>query len=135
MKYIEFRGFRGFCNDINSWVYGSLVEEFNRTKSDENGKLTVYYQIYSKVSGWYCVETESVGQSTGLIDKNGNYIFEGDIVSNDRSECDLLVIFEKGQFALKPLIKGKDYPTANIGHLEFMYLKGNAHQNPELIYG
>jgi hypothetical protein len=128
-------GFRGFCKDNDSWVFGSLVEEFNRAKTDEKGKLTVYYQIYNKVSGWYCVETETVGQYTGLKDENGVNVFEGDIVTNEISECDLLVIFEKGKFALKPLIKGKDYPCANIGHLEFMYLKGNIHENPDLLNG
>lgn len=41
----------------------------------------------------------------------------------------LLVIFEDGKFALKPLIKGNihPYPSADIKHLEFMWIVGNIH--------
>lgn len=76
--------FRGFCKDINDWVYGSIVEEFDRTKLDENGKIPDYYQIYSKISGWHIVEKGSIEQYTGYSDINGIDIYEGDKVSFKR---------------------------------------------------
>ena len=76
--------------------------------------------------------TISIMQSVELPDENGRDVYEGDIVTNDDSDCNLLVVFENGAFCLQPLLLKKT-PTANIRHLEFMRIVGNRYENPELI--
>lgn len=83
-------------------------------------------------SGNDLIETEDwkVMQFTGLLDKNGKEIYEGDIIFNEHDELKKYpVVFEKGMFCVNdwtmPLWKGD---TKN-----FWEIIGNIYENPDLL--
>ena len=81
----------------------------------------------------------TVMQYTGLTDKNGVEIYEGDILSTDLSRPYLVVEFLGGAFMYQCHDSGDDYydhmsPTCDIRTQdEYCAVIGNVHQNPELL--
>lgn len=132
MREILFRGKRA---DNGEWVYGDLVH----SKTTSRGVIT---EIYS-LEFTYEVLPETVCEYTGLTDKNGNKIFEGDICPDKENVYE--IIFERYQFSVKViktplyLIKNGDtFPLWQFDNCERngyrqLEIIGNIYDNPELI--
>lgn len=133
MRTIKFRGKK----QNGEWVYGSLLS-FNGVND------SIYYQVKKgreeRIEYAY-VHPRTVGQFTGLIDKNGKEIYEGDIIFSQK--CDNRAVLHKigynadnAMFVVKP-IQGLDFDYCQI-HKAWIdkYGKeviGNIHDNPELL--
>lgn len=137
MRTIKFRGKR--C-DNGEWVYGyyaRLKNEFKEwhcimTEKDASENYIKdcngYNMLYTPVN------QNTVGQFTGLLDKNGKEIYEGDILK--AGDMGLLEVrFVRGVFAF--LWNGNlddEFPTGSPTH-EWADVIGNIHDNPDLLKG
>ena len=121
MREIKFRG-----KDVltGKWAYGDLVH---------NKKITETDLVDRTMVGGYEVDPDTVGQFTGLYDRNGKEIFEGDIVRTSVAKDDIaLVEWHSGHAAFVVHMKGSSqwYPLDKRDKII-----GNVHDNPSLLEG
>ena len=137
MREILFRG----KMDNGEWVYGSFcmdaLEQFNGLCGVDG-----FIRLYDKAKGkmqTYEVDRETVGQYTGLKDKNGKRIFEGDICRNTRTG-EIVSVKWHGTMAGYVWNKRRaDGFLFDFGELfracDKYEVIGNIHDNPELLKG
>ena len=121
--------FRGKTKD-GRWVYGQLW--VNRTATRETAYIVLDDGNLEEV------EPSTVGQYTGLTDKNGVKIFEGDVVRylNSIESGTGVVTFDTCAYQFNWI----DIDEANSLLMYFqcseeMEVIGNIHDNPELLDG
>ena len=140
MREILFRGKRIAGHRDNTkdgtMLYGSLF-------IDKKGQSKIkWYDEHFGTAMTSNVDPNTVGQFTGLLDKNGKKIFEGDIVL--RSGITWLIVFEKNAFVCKDntmrtyfaLWEQWEYnwkSAEDISPSDAFEVIGNIYDNPELL--
>lgn len=128
MRDIEFRGKQ---TDNGEWVYGVPTK-------DGRGEMVMVENIFEceeyNCRGANClyVDENTVGQYTGLKDKNGTKIFEGDIVLLKGYEDPYQVVFDESCFLVYS--DSVRYAMDNFYDYEIEVI-GNIYDNPELLGG
>lgn len=128
--------FRGKAVKSGEWHYGMFCAEGYDTDfpciiPSDSDRMHI-------ASGDWHVDLETIGQFTGLCDKNGTKIFEGDIVEsryNSSSEIYLEeIVFQDCSYYAKKI--GTKHLTSLIEELfRNSIVIGNIYDNPELLKG
>jgi len=142
-REIKFRGipipeFKGYA--IDGFVRGYLTRRFSHN-ADKNQKQIqqIYFDEEKGKEKAYVIEVdhETVGQFTGLKDKNDKEIYEGDIIRNQVNKK-YKVVFKNFSFYFIALSDNQKYnfeqylkmlKKANV----FFELIGNVYENKELL--
>jgi uncharacterized phage protein (TIGR01671 family) len=117
VREIKFRGKR---IKTGEWLYGDLMHckeqvLINPTLPDAS------------------VEASTIGQYTGLKDKNGKEIYEGDILSNGQ-HINWIIDYHIASFVVKHVgAITEDSWVLNRGMAESREVIGNIYENPELL--
>ena len=119
--------FRGKRTGNGEWVEGHLIV-YPKTKRT---KILVWEWADLEFNAIE-VRSETVGQYTGLTDKDGNRIFEGDIVERLGDKCIVRWIEKDAKFIIIGGMTKLDFSLFFAEHLEII---GNIHDNPELLNG
>lgn len=107
------------------WVYGGVLQGVGSHSIIYGGESV---EEPSKKFDKWCVHTDTIGQFTGLTDKNGRKIFEGDIVKFKNELFEVKFIEKYSRFAgVKP---GVVFSVFLFSNSEVV---GNVHDNPELL--
>lgn len=115
----------------SNWVYGGVL--------CGSGDHSIIYQTEPDIEK-KVVYTDTLGQYTGLTDKNGVKVFEGDIVRNIESGTKALVQFFPEHGAYMAWIRNESFSINQVeylGEIEMPEIEviGNIYDNPELIGG
>lgn len=148
MREIEFRG---ISTENGQWIYGYLYHGLNDLIYINT---VVELSEKSKCNQQILVHSETVGQYTGLKDKNGVKIFEGDVMSKVAiselgNEIQYFYIvfwsssdqgFKTKQYVLDENESGVYWRIKNEGFFDYIsmirtynHVIGNIHQNKELL--
>lgn len=122
--------FRGKRTDNGEWIEGDLKQAFRGNQLSSCGIM--------KTPTAYCwrVDPETVGQYTGLTDKNGVRIFEGDIVRYDVNYHDMVISYDVenwGGWLYEDMDDNMQAYSIYEFCLKDIAVVGNIHDNPELL--
>ena len=128
--------FRGKQTDNGEWIEGAYSPFHLNFGEREEKPHIIIISDDEDIDGLWCdVIPETVGQFTGLTDKNGVRIFEGDIVSLVKHDGLIYkVVYVPCRYELVNS-KGVNCFVLDIYKSENIEVIGNIHDNPELLGG
>lgn len=126
MREILFRG-KPLGKLHGKFIYGSLGVI-------DTALCAIYHCFEFKADEMQLVDIGTVGQYTGLTDKNGEKIFEGDILKNIESNEIVAICYSGCSFCYSHngTIYGIDDSETGLEMNEWEVI-GNIHDNPELL--
>lgn len=124
--------------DNGEWVIGNLIQNpfFKGVRSwisSEQEDKTRLRSISRTQALWNSIEVDSptICQCTGLKDKNGNLIWENDIVKINNSKVNTVITFR--DFEIICTIPNEKYYKHRLEYDTEYEVIGNKFDNPELL--
>lgn len=142
MEKLTVRGISTHEESKGEWKCGYLIED-EGVSYIVNGVVEANDE-YITIGEWCSVEPETLGLSTGLLDKNGTEIFEGDIVKRYKSpffvaewEYQIETVVKREACLLLGKKLGKNFATMSFSSpftkSDLLEVIGNIYENPELL--
>lgn len=120
--------FRGKRIDNGEWIYGYYVKGFGYNVNDIENRIFTLDGMYI-----HEVEEETVGQYTGLKDKNGKEIYEGDIYHQGDRNILYVVEYTQDCSFMGRQVRTKGSRTGLAYWQDRIEVIGNIYENPELL--
>jgi len=121
--------FRGKC--LDKWIIGDLIF------IDKKPFIYLDEMARTFVGKFFPVHKDSVGQFTGLKDKNGKEIYDGDICSGLFNGESLIatIIFRKGAYCIQSEIDSYTLfeCISKNDMLKYVEVLGNKYETPDLL--
>ena len=120
--------FRGKAVNDGRWLYGVPTIDMRAILNDDQPDSPDAYEV----------DPDTVGQFTGLCDRNGKEIYEGDIMhrvgESDNSDVNYFreVVFCDGFFGLHCVILKSSFPLSHYD-IEKWDVLGNIFDSPEFL--
>lgn len=133
--------FRGKSIGTGEWLYGHLFNYGLTAPTNVPCICVCIPKSWKEAYGLYTVHPDSIGQYTGIKDKNGKKIFEGDILYQEQTllgavcisaRYGISVLKESLRWALRNFVFDSDFDTGVLRDIE---VHGNIFDNPELMKG
>lgn len=118
--------FRAHDAEDGGWVYGNYHRYLNGIEA-----------ICDTDADWYMIDPQTIGQYTGMKDKTGTMIYEGDIIQF--GEYTAVINFKSYCFCANTTslyFLNRNNPALDVIENEYpnsIEVIGNIHDNPELI--
>lgn len=126
--------FRVFNKKSNNYIKEKMfyIDEFGKLFKYKKSKSTVYINAPSPYVMGFCGDNYIVEQSTGLGDKNGKLIYEGDIVKDKAGHLYRIIWDDDASYTADPLPCNEWLEQMYASDVIFEII-GNIHENPELL--
>lgn len=114
--------FRGKRLDNGKWVYGYLADGYYI--NDINAPVRTVIEV----------DSHTVGQFTGLLDRNGKEVYEGDLLKDDEITWEIFWCDDVAAFMVEQYKSDSDSPKMFLlsDAVKDCTIIDNIHDNPEL---
>lgn len=124
MREIKFRGKSTKIDCFGKWVYGDLHIR------------TPFAHIHEDIGKRVPIDPDTIGQFTGLTDKNDKEIYEGDIIKTDQFPWEASYIVNWDVISARFIFVSTEsggYLTPRDFNFDYVEVVGNTIDNPELL--